>query len=283
MGTLFNVAAYCRVSTDTDDQLHSLQSQRHYFYEYINAHPTWNLSGIYFDEGVSGTSLARRTGFLRMLDEIEEKQIRLILTKEVSRFARNTVDMLQTVRQLKERGIGVLFLNDGIDTRSDGEFRLTLMAGIAQEESRRTSERVKWGQQRSMEQGVVFGRSMLGYTVKNGKMQLEAHGATIVKRIYALFLQGNSCAKIAQILNTEHIPPMHATLWSGQVIGKILRNEKYTGTLIQHKTFTPDFLTHLHRMNHGELTKLRFQNHHPAIIPREDWENVQEIFNKRKR
>ena len=283
METSFNVAAYCRVSTDADDQLHSLQSQRHYFCEYINAQPAWNLADIYYDEGVSGTSLARRTGFLRMLSEIEEKQIRLILTKEVSRFARNTVDTLQTVRQLKERGVGVLFLSDGIDTRSDGEFRLTLMAGIAQEESRKTSERVKWGQQRSMEQGVVFGRSMLGYTVKNGQMQLEPSGAALVKRIYALFLQGNSCAKIARILNTEQIPSMRSALWSGQVVSKILRNEKYTGVLVQHKTFTPDFLTHLHRVNRGELTQLRFHDHHPAIISRTDWETVQKMLNQRKK
>ena len=163
------VAAYVRVSTDNDEQTSSYELQKNYYTEYIKAQPGWEFVGIYDDEGISGTQTAKRAGFNRMIHDATLGAIDLILTKEVSRFARNTVDTLSYTRKLKESGIGVIFTNDNIDTREpDGELRLTIMASIAQEESRKTAERVKWGQKRKMEQGVVFGRDLVGYKVNNG-------------------------------------------------------------------------------------------------------------------
>ncbi|MEE0047767.1 MAG: recombinase family protein, partial [Eubacteriales bacterium] len=154
---MLRVAAYCRVSTSQEDQRNSLENQRRYFSEYISRQPDWELVEVYADEGLSGTS-SDRPAFRRMLAAAAEEKIDLILTKEVSRFARNTVDTLAYTRLLRRQGVGIVFIGDHIDTRqNDGEFRLTIMASVAQEESRKISERVKWGQQRSMERGVVFG------------------------------------------------------------------------------------------------------------------------------
>ena len=179
------VAAYCRVSTEHEDQANSLVSQRRYFTEYIRSHTDWELVDIYYDEGISGTQTAKREGFKRMIQDAMAGNMDLILTKEVSRFARNTVDTLYYTRKLKEYKIGVIFTIDNIDTREqDGELRLTIMASIAQEESRKTSERVKWGQKRRMEQGVVFGRELLGYGVKDGKLYINEEEARIVRAIF---------------------------------------------------------------------------------------------------
>ena len=202
------VAAYCRVSTDHRDQVNSFLGQQCYFQDYIAKQPGWQMQQIYADEGISGTGIKNRAAFQRMIRAAEAGEIDLILAKEVSRFARNTVDALFYTRHLRQLGVGVRFLNDNIDTLdSDGELRLTLMASIAQEESRKTSERVKWGQRRRMEQGVVFGPSLLGYTVKGGKITVEPRGAQIVQRIFHQYLQEEkSCAAIADTLQREKIP-----------------------------------------------------------------------------
>ena len=151
---ILQVAAYCRVSTDKEDQLHSLEAQRQFFEEYVQSREGWHLEGIYADEGLSGTAAARRPRFMEMVDRALLGKIGLIITKEVSRFARNTVDALEITRRLKEKGVGVVFLTDGIDTRdSDGEFRLTIMASVAQEESRKISQRTRWGQLQAMRRG----------------------------------------------------------------------------------------------------------------------------------
>ena len=152
------VAAYCRVSTDKEDQRNSLEAQRRFFLTYIRDHPAWSLVGVFADEGLSGTSIRRRAQFSQLLRRALEGEVDLILTKEVSRFARNTVDALQVTRRLKAKGVGVLFLNDNIDTRdNDGEFRLTIMASVAQEESRKISERTRWGQLQAMKRGSSLG------------------------------------------------------------------------------------------------------------------------------
>ena len=182
---MLQVAAYCRVSTDKDDQANSFEAQQRYFRERIEREPDWVLQGIYADEGISGTSTRKRVEFNRMIHAAEMGKIDLIVTKEVSRFARNTVDALKITRELRRRDVGVLFLNDNIDTRdNDSEFRLSIMSSVAQEESRKTSDRSKWGQTRSMEQGVVFGGSLLGYDVQGGKMTVNPEGAEIVRRIF---------------------------------------------------------------------------------------------------
>ncbi len=183
------VAAYCRVSTDNLDQANSLESQQRYFNEYIRRNPLWELHEIYVDEGVSGTGTKKRAAFNRMIEDAKDHKFDLILTKEISRFARNVLDSIGYTRQLKAMGIGVIFMNDNINTLdADSELRLTIMSSIAQEESRRTSERVKWGHRRRMEQGVVFGRDMLGYDVRNGELHINPEGAEIVRLIFHKYL-----------------------------------------------------------------------------------------------
>ena len=165
MGVLMvlRVVAYCRVSTDSLDQQGSLESQKRYFTEYISRNPDWELAEVYVDEGITGTSTRKRRAFNQMMADAENRAFDLILTKEISRFARNTLDSIFYTRKLKDLGIGVVFVGDNINTlEPDAELRLTIMSSIAQEESRKTSDRVKWGQKRRMEQGVVFGRDLLG-------------------------------------------------------------------------------------------------------------------------
>ena len=240
------VAAYCRVSTDKDDQTNSLISQRKYFADYITHHDDWVLSDVYYDEGISGTQTKKRAGFNTMIEEAMQGEIDLILTKEVCRFARNTVDTLSYTRKLKDNGVGVIFTIDNIDTRdSDGELRLTIMASIAQEESRKTSERVKWGQKRRMEQGIVFGRDLIGYNVRNGELAINEEEVPIVRAIFHKYTnEGKGTHVIARELSEEGLRPKRVKLWSATVILRALRNEKYVGDLCQKKTFTPNYLTH---------------------------------------
>lgn len=279
------VCAYARVSTDKDDQANSYESQVKYFTDYIRTHEDWVLVGIYSDEGISGTSVKKRKEFNRMISDAENGFVDLILTKEVSRFARNTVDTLSITRNLKKHGVYVFFVNDNINTKdNDGELRLSIMATIAQEESRKTSERVKWGQKRQMEKGVVFGRDMLGYSVKNGKLYLKEDEAEIVKLIFHKFTnEGKGTTVIARELVEEGIRPMRVKEWSNTVILRLLRNEKYVGDLCQKKTYTPDYLSHEKKYNRGEEDKVYIRDHHPeiAIIDRELWDRTQEELDRR--
>lgn len=279
------IAAYCRVSTDKGEQAQSLASQQRYFDKYIRQHSDWELVNVYFDEGISGTQTRKRAGFNRMIDDAMDGKIDLILTKEVSRFARNTVDALAYTRMLRERRVGVIFILDNIDTRDcDGELRLTLMASLAQEESRKISERVKWGQLRRMEQGVVFGRDLLGYTVQNGQIFINDAESPIVRQIFHKYTEeGKSARRIAAELLEEGFTPKYAARWSPGVIIKILRNEKYAGDLCQKKTITPDYLTHRKASNHGEEEFIFIKNHHPPIIDRELWERTQAELARRAR
>lgn len=271
------VAAYCRVSTDKDDQTNSLISQRSYFADYINRHEDWVLNDVYYDEGISGTQTKKRAGFNAMIEEAMQGGIDLILTKEVCRFARNTVDTLSYTRKLKDKGIGVVFTIDNIDTRdADGELRLTIMASIAQEESRKTSERVKWGQKRCMERGVVFGRDMLGYTVKNGVLTVNEEEVPIVRAIFHKFAnEGKGTHVIARELLEEGMRPMRVKMWSNTIILRVLRNEKYVGDLCQKKTYTPNYLTHAKKYNRGKEEMVYLKDHHEPIIDRELWNRTQ--------
>lgn len=277
------VAAYARVSSDKDDQANSLASQKSYFANYISNQSNMELSKVYFDEGISGTQTRKRAGFNQMIQDALGGKFNLILTKEVSRFARNTVDTLSYTRKLKEAGVGVIFTIDNIDTRdSDGELRLTIMASLAQEESRKTSERVKWGQQRRMEQGVVFGRDMLGYTVKNGILSINPEEVPVVKAIFHKYTnEGKGTHVIARELIEEGLRPKHISLWSNTVILRVLRNEKYVGDLCQKKTFTPDYLTHKKKYNRGNEEKIYLKDHHEAIIDRDLWNRTQAELKRR--
>ncbi len=277
-------AAYCRVSTDGSDQANSFESQKRFFKEYIGKNPDWSLTGIYADKGLTGTSTKKRKAFNQMIDDARDGRFSLILTKEVSRFARNTVDTLQYTRELKRLGIGVYFMNDNISTLDpDAELRLAIMASIAQEESRKTSERVKWGQRRRMEQGVVFGRDMLGYDVRGGRLLVNPDGAEVVRLIFDKFVNGDkSTYKIARELSEAGYKTVTGNdVWSNTVVLKILRNEKYCGDLVQKKTFTPDYLTHEKRYNHGEEEMVIIRNHHEPIVSRALWEGAQEKLGNR--
>lgn len=274
------VAAYCRVSTDQQDQANSLTSQKTYFSNYIRQHEDWLLVDIYPDEGISGTTTRRREQFNRMIRDAEAGEIDLILTKEVSRFARNTVDTLAYTRRLKALGVGVLFTNDNIDTRdNDGELRLTLMASMAQEESRKTSERVKWGQKRRMEAGVVFGNNCIyGFDLTGGQLTVKEDEARVIRHIYHKFLnEGKGTHVIARELYEEGIPPPKSATgkWSCVMVRRILRNEKYVGDVLQKKFVTLDFLTHKKVENRGQEDQILLRDHHQAIVDRPTWDAVQ--------
>ena len=288
----YRVAAYARVSTDKDDQANSFESQKKYFEDYIAQQENCVLVDIYSDEGITGTMTNHRAGFNKMISDAMSGKIDYIITKEVSRFARNTVDVLQITRELKEIGVGVYFAIDNIDTLdSDGELRLSLMASLAQEESRKTSERVKWGQKRQMEKGVVFGRRMLGYDVKNGELILIEEEKPIVELIFHKYLnEGKGTHVIARELKEAGIRPLdpdgnskYKNDWSNTVILRILRNEKYVGDLCQKKTYTKNYLDHKKRYNRGEEDMVYIKDHHPeiAIISREMWDATQAELQRR--
>lgn len=278
------VAAYCRVSTDKDDQANSFESQQRYFREYIERQPDWELYEIYADEGITGTSTEKRAAFNRMIYDANLLKFDLIITKEVSRFSRNILDSISYTRDLKRIGVGVQFMNDGINTLDpDAELRLSIISSIAQEESRKTSSRVKWGQTRRMEQGVVFGRSLLGYDVKDGVMTMNPEGAETVRLIFHKYVhERKGTTTIARELRAAGIRTFSGrTDWRNTVILKILRNEKYCGDLKQKKTYTPDYLTHQKKYNHGEEAFVFIRDHHEPIVDRELWEEAQREIARR--
>lgn len=274
------VAAYCRVSTDREDQANSFENQRLFFKRYIEQNPDWELSEIFADEGITGTNTKKRGEFNRMISCAKNGAFDLILTKEISRFARNTLDSIFYTRELKQHGVGVFFLNDNIHTLdADAELRLAILSSIAQEESRRTSERVKWGQKRQMEKGVVFGRSMLGYDIKHGTMHINEEGADVVRLIFHKFVnEKKGCQMIARELLEAGIRPMYADEWHSTVILRILRNEKYCGDLVQKKTYTPDYLSHEKKTNRGQEEFVILKDHHEPIIPRGLFETANQML-----
>ena len=283
---MIKVASYCRVSTDRDDQANSFESQQRYFKEYIDRQPDWELYEVYADEGITGTSTKKRAAFNRMIADAHLGKFHLILTKEVSRFSRNILDTITYTRELKALGVGVLFMNDGISTlEPDAELRLSIMGSIAQEESRKTSTRVKWGQTRRMEQGVVFGRSLLGYDVKDGCLTVNPEGAEIVRLIFYKYgVEKKGTTVIARELREAGYRTHSGNVkWSNTHIVKILKNEKYVGDLVQKKTITPDYLSHAKKYNHGEEEFVIIRDHHEPIIDRELWDTVQRELKKRNR
>ena len=289
MNNKIKVAAYCRVSTDMEDQLHSLSAQIKYFTEYISNHEDYELIEVYYDEGITGTSVKKRDGFNRMIEDCEKGKINLILTKKVSRFARNTVDTLCFTRKLSSLGIGVIFMNDGIDTSDkDGELRLTIMASIAQEESRKVSERVKWGIRRKMENGFVYGYSrMLGYRTNNGVLSIVPEEAEIVKRIFNSYVfEGKGCHTIANELNAAGLFTVTGKMWREDGVNRILKNDKYVGDLTQWKHYSTDFLTKRVLQNNGDnpdIPLITIPEHHEGIISREIWDLAQKQVYERGR
>lgn len=274
------VAAYARVSTEQDEQQNSYEAQVNYYTQFIKNCPTWTLVDIYADEGISGTSTKQREGFNRMIADAKAGKIDLILTKSISRFARNTVDTLNTVRELQRLGIEVRFEKENINTLDkQSEVILTIMSSLAQEESRSISENVKWGHQRSMQQGKVsipYDR-FLGYKKgEDGKPMIDEEQAAIVREIYDKFLDGVSIQAIAQMLTERKIPtPCGKEKWAVSTVNSILSNEKYKGDCLRQKTYTADYLTKDVRKNNGDRRQYYIENSHPAIIDEETFELAQ--------
>ncbi len=292
MSEIVRVAAYARVSTDKDDQANSFESQVQYFSDYIQKQDGWKLVKVYADDGITGTNTKNRDGFNDMIEDALSGKIDLIITKEVSRFARNVEDTFKYTRRLKEQDVYAIFTLDGIDTREpESELKLAIFAALAQEESRKTSERVKWGQTRRMEQGVVFGRNLLGYRVEKGKLYLVEDEAEIVKKIFHKYLnEGKGTHIIARELKEEGIKPYdpdgrakYKNDWSNTQILRVLRNEKYVGDLCQKKTYTKNYLDHKKRYNRGQEEMIYIEDHHPeiAIISRDMWDATQAELQRR--
>lgn len=276
---MIKVASYCRVSTDKNDQANSFETQKAYFREYIQRNPHWELYDIYADEGITGTSTKKRKEFNRMMNDAYDGKFQMIVTKEVSRFSRNILDTISYTRELRAMGIGVIFATDQINTlEPESEMILSYIAAQSQEESRRTSARVVWGQTRQMEKGVVFGQSLLGYDVKDGRIMVNPKGAEIVRLIfhkYAIEQVGTS--EIARYLTSAGYRTYRgSSKWKSNTVIKILNNEKYIGDLVQKKTYTPDFLSHEKKRNKGAVPLITIPNHHEPIISREVWGLAQE-------
>ena len=280
------VAAYCRVSTDSEEQLNSYEAQKTYYTQKIQDSPDWEMAGIYADEGISGTSLKKRTQFNKMITACKRGRIDFIITKSLSRFARNTVDCLDTVRLLKANGIGVYFEKENINTLTESsEFLVTLFSGFAQAESESLSKNVAWGKEKSAKAGNVHFqyKKMLGYRKgEDGQPEIVPEEATIVRRIYRRYLDGCTLGKIRRELDEDGIPTAQGVeCWSPAIIHNILTNEKYIGDALLQKTYVTDCLSKKVRKNRGERTMYYVENNHPAIISREAFDLVRKEMTRR--
>ena len=269
------VAANARVSSGKDAMLHSLAAQVSYYSELIQRNPQWEYAGVYADENLSGTKEARPE-FQRMLRDCRNGKIDRILCKSISRFARNTVVLLETVRELKGLGVSVYFEEQNIDTMSgDGEFMLTILASFAQEESRSVSENCKWRVRKKFEQGIPTGFGMYGYEVKNGSFTIVPDEAEVVRRIFRLYLEGMGSVRIMKALIADNISAPEGGLWNASVIMMMLRNEKYAGDLLLQKFFTNNHIEKKQCFNRGELPQYFVAEDHEPIIDRETFDAVQ--------
>ena len=280
------VAAYCRVSTELEEQQNSYQVQIAYYTDLINKKKEWTLAGIFADEGISGTQTKKRTEFNRMIRMCRNKKIDLVITKSISRFARNTVDCLEYVRQLKDLGIGVIFEKENINTLTmTSEFMIALYGSFAQAESESISKNVSWGKEKAYREGKVQFqyKHLLGYKKgADGKPEIIPEEAETVKLIYTMFLDGHSMKNIALIL---HVKGIHtktgSTEWRTNTITRILQNEKYVGDALLQKTFTSGCITHKVVKNHGERPMYLVTNHHDPIIDRDTYNRVQQELARR--
>ena len=280
------VAAYCRVSTDSEEQLNSYEAQKSYYTQKIEESSDWEMAEIYADEGISGTSMKKRTEFKKMITACKRGHIDLIITKSLSRFARNTVDCLETVRLLKANGIGVYFEKENINTLTESsEFLITLFSGFAQAESESLSKNVAWGWRKSAEAGNVYFqyKRMLGYRKgTDGQPEIVPEEAKIIRRIYRRYLAGCSLGQIKQELEQDNIPTAQKVeRWSSAVIHNILTNEKYMGDALLQKTYITDCITKKVKKNMGERPMYYVENNLPAIIQRETFDQVQKEMTRR--
>lgn len=280
------VAAYCRVSTNNKEQINSYEAQKVYYTQKIEKNPDWELAGIFADKGLSGTSLKKRDNFNKMIAACKRGRIDTILTKSLSRFARNTVDCLETVRMLRARGIGVIFEKENINTLTESnEFLVTLFSGFAQAESESLSGNIVRGKMMSMQAGnVPFQyKKLLGYREgEDGKPEIDPEEAKTVRRIYRRYLDGCSLSQIQRELEADHVPTAQGVQrWSYQIIHNILTNERYIGDALLGKTYVLDCISKEVRKNNGERPQYYVENNHPAIIPREWFQRVKEEMTRR--
>ncbi len=278
---VLRVAAYCRVSTTLEQQEGSYEAQVSYYTEKIKNNPNWKNAGIYADDGKSATNTKKRDDFNAMIEDCMAGKIDMVLTKSVSRFARNTVDSLQTIRKLKEKNIAVYFEKENINTLDGtGELLITILSSQAQEESRNLSENTKWGITRRFENGIISinHKKFMGYTKdEDGELVIVPEEAEIVKRIYRMYLEGSSILEITRALEADEIKTATGKdTWHPGVIEKMLVNEKYMGDALLQKTYTVDFLTKKRVKNNGIVPQYYIEDNHEAIIPKELFYKVQE-------
>ena len=280
------VAAYCRVSTDSEEQATSYEAQVEHYTNYIKGNPEWELAGIYADDGITGTNTKKRDEFNRMIEDCMEGKIDMVITKSISRFARNTLDCLKYIRQLKDKNIPVFFEKENINSMdSKGEIMLTIMASLAQQESQSLSQNVKLGFQFRYQQGEVQvnHNRFLGYTKdENKRLVIVPEEAEVVKRIYREYLDGASLLQIARGLEADGIlTAANKRKWRPETLKKILQNEKNIGDALLQKTYTVDFLSKKRVVNNGIVPQYYVENSHEPIIPREIFMQVQEEMVRR--
>lgn len=280
------VAAYCRVSTDKEQQEHSFETQKEMYTEMIMMKPNWQMAGIYADEGITGTIAKKRPDFMRMIEDCRKGKIDLIITKSVSRFSRNNLDCLLYVRELKEMGIPIIFEKEGINTlQVSSELLITLFSGLSQAESESISMNVKIGKRQSLKNGnVPFSyKSFLGYRKgADGKPEIDEEQAVVIRRIFSEYLAGKSLLDIAKGLTADKIPTARGkTNWSSARVQSILTNEKYKGDALLQKTYIVDCISKKSKKNNGELPMYYVENNHPAIIERAVFDRVQEEISRR--
>ena len=276
------VAAYCRVSTDDEDQIKSYNSMVRYYTDLIQNNKEWIFAGVYADKAITGTKTDKRDEFQRLIQDCMDGKIDLIIAKSIPRFARNTLDTLKYVRMLKERNIAVYFEVEKINTLKDGEFLMTILSSVAQQEVENTSAYVKKGLKMKMKRGELVGfQGCMGYDydVATKSISINEEGAKVVRLIFHKFVnEGKGTHVIARELREEGISPMRVKEWSNTVILRVIRNEKYCGDLVQKKTYTPDFLSHEKKYNRGQEEFVIIKDHHEPIISRELFDEANRIL-----
>ena len=278
--TKLRVAAYARVSTDSDEQLESLKAQREHYERYIKSNPEWEFAGLYYDEGISGTKMEKRTELLRMIRDCKQGRIDFIITKSISRFARNTVDCLELVRKLIDIGVYIYFEKENLNTGDmESELMLSILSGFATEESASISQNSTWSIQKRFQNGSYVGTPPYGYTNIDGEMVIVPEEAEIIKRIFAECLSGKGGGTIARGLNKDKIPASRGNHWSAGTVIDMLRNEKYMGDVLLQKTYTDS--NYNRHPNTGEKDQYYYKDNHEPIISREDFAKAQDLIDER--
>lgn len=276
------VAAYARVSMETEKMEHSLSAQISYYNELIQSNPEWQFVGVYADDAISGTGAERRDEFQRMIRDAEAGKIDLILTKGISRWARNTVDLLETVRMLRSLNVGVLFEKENINTlNGDGELMLSILASFAQEESRNISDNCKWGIRKRYESGKIRNMKLYGYELKNGKMAIVPEQAEIIREVFRRFIDGEPCLCITNDLRARGVKAYKGRPFGNTSVRRMLSQEKYTGNAMLQKYYVTDHITHKQKENRGELPMYYAEEVLPAIIDMETFQKAQELIASR--